>query len=296
MVQAAGSFSAQEGLECYYKQIRNHELLTRNQEKKLIQQYQQADDGMAADRLVRANLRLVVKIAHQYHHAEGRYALGDLIQQGNLGLMNAVQKFDARRKTKFSYYAAFWIRANILKYMIDNYSFVRIGKTQSQRKLFFRLKKTKEALHREGLPSSARQIAQRIGVSVMEVEQMEQFMGPREQSLNTPCRQRNNEQLIDRLEDQHASAEEVLASWQLTRLLRRTIGKFKSSLASRELEILESRIVARDPMTLQKLGDHFGVSKERIRQIEANIINKLRIYMDAQLPDLEYYMAGFNAN
>ena len=292
MTQVAHGIQAKDSMDAYFCQIKDHELLTKEQEHKLVLRYQHSEDYDAAERLVRANLRLVVKIARECYNRGGRFPLNDLIQQGNLGLMYAVNRFDHRKKTKFSYYATFWIKAFIYKYLIDNYSSVRIGKTQAQRKLFFRLGKTKEDLRRNGLPVTSERIANRIGVKADEVEQMESRMGQQDQSLNVPCHMRTKEQLIDQLEDDYDSVEDTLANRQLHSLLHRIIAKFKSKLNARELDILELRIVAQDPVTLQKLGEHFGVSRERIRQIEGNIIKKLRSYLKAEIPDFEYYLAG----
>jgi len=290
MSRVLGFQSQSDSLDSYFNAIKGHELLTKKQEGRLARRYLQNDDYDAANRLVGANLRLVVKIAREYYNSSSRFALGDLIQQGNLGLMHAVNKFNPDKQTKFSYYASFWIRAYIFKYLIDNFSSVKIGTTQAQRKLFFSLRKTKAKLRREGLPITPEQIARSLNVKVTDVEQMESRMQQQDRSLNAPSRSRTQEQAIDNLKAQHESAEEAVARQQMSDMLHNIIGRFKLRLSHREVAILEQRIVAHKPLTLQKLGDRFGVSRERIRQIETSIIRKLRAYLQTRIPDFQYYL------
>lgn len=292
MARTINDFSQPDSLGRYFREIKDHELLTKDQEIRLVRRYRQSNDHAAADRLVRANLKLVVKIARDYYVNMGRFPLSDLIQQGNMGLVKAVNKFDPDKNTKFSYYASFWIKAYIFQYLLDNYSSVKIGKTQAQRKLFFNLRKTKEKLRSRGLPTTPEQIARKVGVKVTEVEEMEKRMGYQDQSLNAPWGTRSQEQMVDHLKANGESVEEKLAGRQLVGLVRRIIAEFKAHLSRREQEILERRIIAPDPLTLQKLGDCFGVSRERIRQIEKNIIRKLRNYFSAQVPDFQSYLTG----
>lgn len=292
MTQTANAFSKADSLSQYFREISNHELLTRNQEKKLARRYLNHADEAAAERLVRANLRLVVKIAKKYHNQGDRYALNDLVQEGNVGLVHAVRHYDPDKKTKFSYYAAYWIRAYILSYLMKNYSSVKIGTTQSQRKLFFNLKKTKEKLRRKGVPTTADQIARYVGVKTSEVEEMEQRMNQNDKSLNAPLRIGDHGQLIDHLKVEDESLEETIAGEQMHQLVRNLLARFKPSLDGREQDILNERIVAEEPLTLKKLGDRYGVSRERIRQIEANIIRKLRNFFRTEVSDFHLYMAG----
>lgn len=279
-------------LGLYFKDIKQHELLTREQEIELVHRYRDRDDDDAGRQLVQSNLRLVIKIAKEFYSGTDRYSLNDLIQQGNVGLIQAVRKFEPARRTKLSYYASFWIKAYIYKYLLDNYSSVKIGKTQAQRKLFFNLRKTKEKLKRQGLAATPEQIARTLGVKVSAVKEMQTRMQNNDQSLNAPSRMRDNEELLDNLEAQNDSAEDRLGSRQLVRMLREFISQFKSHLNLREREILERRIVAQEPLTLQKLGDQFGVSRERIRQIEARIIRNLKQYLKSEIPDFQFYLAG----
>lgn len=295
MTYAAKAFPQPDALGLYFDEIKSHELLTREQEKMLARRYQESDDYAAVDRLVRANLRLVVTIAREFYRSSERFSLGDLIQEGNVGLVYAVKKYDPERKTKFSYYARFWIKAFIYKYLMDNYSLVRIGKTQAQRKLFYNLQKVKEKLRQEGRSGTAEQVAERLGVSITEVEQMERRLNGGDQTLNESYRTRSQEQIVDNLRTDDNSLEDSVGDHQMVQMMNHLLSKFKPHLNRREREILEKRIVAEDPVTLQKLGDRFGVSRERIRQIEANIISKLRVFLQDQIPDFENYLSQVTA-
>jgi RNA polymerase sigma-32 factor len=267
-------------------------MLDRDEEKRLALKYRQYNDQQAAHRLIQANLRLVIKIARDYYNGNGRITLSDLIQQGNLGLVKAVKNFDPQRKTKFSYYASFWIKAYIFKFLLDNWSSVKIGTTQAQRKLFFNLKKIRERLKKEGRHPTPELIARRLGVKANEVIEMSNRMESLDMSLNEPSRTRLSEEMIDSLASENRSAEESLAGQELKVLLKDTATKFKTSLNGREAEIFEQRIFSNKPMTLQTLGEQFGISRERVRQIEGNIIRKLRSYMRREVPDFEYYLAS----
>lgn len=276
-------------LDNYINEIKNHELLTREQEKILANRYRKAHDESAADRLVRANLKLVVKIAKDHYITSGRASLVDLIQEGNVGLVLAAKKFDPDKQAKFSYYASYWIKAYIFKYIMNNYSSVKIGTTQSQRKLFFNLRKTKEKLKREGIHPTPGRIASRVGVKPHEVIEMENRMAHEERSLDAPSISRAKENMIDNLKDRHEPMEEIVENRQMNFLLQDILSDFKSLLDQRELDILERRIVSEQPCTLQKLGDKYGVSRERIRQIEGKITANLRDFARNRIPDFQTY-------
>ena len=292
MKNSANTMSFNDTLSAYFKEISNHELLTREQERDLSNRITKHNDQSAAERLINANLRLVVKIAKNYHSHSDRYALSDLIQEGNLGLVHAVRHFDPAKNTKFSYYAAFWIRAYILSYLMKNFSSVKIGTTQSQRKLFFNLKKTREKLRRQGLQATTEQIAEYVGVKPSEVEEMETRMSHRDKSLNAPLRTEGQGQMIEHIKVENESIEETVAGMQMHSLVKQLLARFKPSLDRRERDILEERIVAEEPLTLKTLGDRYGVSRERIRQIEGNIIRKLRHFFRTEISDYNAYMAA----
>lgn len=292
MKQMTNAFSQNNTLDSYFNLIKDHELLTRNQEKELADRYRKGHDESAADRLIRANLRLVVKIAKDHHVNPQRVMLGDLIQEGNLGLMQAVRKFDPDKQTKFSYYAAYWIKAYIYKHLMDNYSTIKIGTTQAQRKLFFNLNKTREKLRRQGVEPTPERIARALGVKPAEVKEMSERMAHGDRSLNEPSTTRTQEQILDNLKDKSASTEQMVARHQLHLLLNDILSDFKTGLNQREREIVRRRLLAEEPWTLQRLGEKYGVSRERIRQIESAIIRKLRELIRNRLPDYQAYQVN----
>jgi len=279
-------------LSIYLREVRQYDLLSRKKEEELARRYREENDLNAAQNLVQSNLRLVVKIARDFRNGK-MINLADLIQEGNLGLVHAVRKFDPAKKAKFSYYASFWIKAYIFKFILNNWSYVKIGTTQAQRKLFFNLKKTKNALAKEGLDPTPARIAARVGVTEAEVVQMEQRMQGRDDSLNEPVRSRVNEEQIDILSsDDDESVEDRVADKQMRELVKQKALQFKSLLNPREADIFDKRIFASRPMTLQKLGERYGISRERVRQIEGNILKKLRDYFKGSIPDYELYLSN----
>ncbi|HHP7235087.1 MAG TPA: RNA polymerase factor sigma-32 [Desulfobacterales bacterium] len=278
-------------LSIYLREVRQYDLLSRKKEEELARRYREENDLSAARNLVQSNLRLVVKIARDFRNGK-MINLADLIQEGNLGLVHAVRKFDPGKKAKFSYYASFWIKAYIFKFILNNWSYVKIGTTQAQRKLFFNLKKTKNALIKEGLQPTPARIAARVGVTEAEVIQMEQRMQGRDDSLNEPVRSRLNEEQIDVLSSDDTSIEDHVADKQMRELVKQKALQFKNRLNPREAEIFDKRIFASQPMTLQKLGERYGISRERVRQIEGNILKKLRDYFKGSIPDYELYLSN----
>lgn len=271
----------------YFRDMQHHALLDRDEEIELSRRYRQENDQNALRQLVNGNLRLVVKIAKEFW-SRSEVSLLDLIQEGNVGLIRAAKKFDPAKQTKFSYYAAFWIKAHIHKYLMDNYRTVRVGTTQPQRKLFFNLRKTRSRLERKGIDPTPGTIAKELNVPRKDVIEMEQRLDHPDQSLNAPLRGREHGERLDRLRSLSPSVEEILEKRQLKALVRKNTRQFKETyLDSREKAILERRILANRPDTLQKLGERFGVSRERIRQVEKRIIQKLRRYLFKKLPDMK---------
>lgn len=292
MANIANAFSRPDTLESYFNEIKDHELLTREQERDLANRYRMGHDESAADRLVRANLKLVVKIARDHHLNTRSIALSDLIQEGNLGLVHAAKKFDPDKQTKFSYYAAYWIKAYIFKHIMDNYSSIKIGTTQAQRKLFFNLKKTREKLKRQGVQPTPERIASAVGVKPEEVIEMAERMAHEDKSLNEPSATRSQEQFLDNLDDTGASTEDIVAQHEMHQMLENILTEFKTGLDPREKEILQKRVLSHEPWTLQKLGEKHGVSRERIRQVESGIIRKLRAFIQIRLPDYQTYQVN----
>ncbi len=276
-------------LKKYLHEISKYRLLTREEEIELGKRIQENGDEEAAYILATSNLRLVVKIALDFQRIWMQNLL-DLIQEGNIGLMHAVKKFDPYKNVKFSYYAAFWIKAYILKFIMDNWRMVKIGTTQGQRKLFFKLKKEKEKLLGKGFDPNPKLLSQKLGVSEKEVIDMEQRLDNWDISLDEPLKEDSGGARIDFIPSEIESPEYYVSKKEIEDNLRAKVEKFKLQLNERELDIFEQRIFTDDPVTLQDLGDKYNVSRERIRQVEKNIIKKMRTLMEKELPDLASYM------
>jgi RNA polymerase sigma-32 factor len=274
--------------QSYFRELKRHKLLDREQEKVLSRRFRLENDQKALGQMINGNLRLVVKIAKGFWTGNG-VSFSDLIQEGNVGLIQAARKFDPLKKVKFSYYASFWIKAYIHKYLMNNHRSVRIGTTQSQRKLFYNLKKIKTKLLQEGIEPTPEEISKQLNVPKKDVIEMQQRLENPDISLNDPLRQRENEEIGDKLISSSTSVEEKIARQQLRDFLRQKARKFKIQLDSREKEIFERRILSVQPVTLKTLGDQYGVSRERIRQVESRIIEKLRDYLLTEFPDIERY-------
>jgi len=276
-------------LQRYLFDIGNYKLLTREQERELGIRVQEHDDAEAAYTLVTSNLRLVVKIALDFQRVWMQNLL-DLIQEGNIGLMQAVRKFDPYKNVKFSYYASFWIKAYILKFIMDNWRLVKIGTTQGQRKLFFKLKKEKQKLIEEGFDPKPKLLSERLGVSEREIVDMDQRLDGWDISLDAPLKDDTDTEKIEILKMPSDSMEERVAKKEIKSLLRNKIAGFRKILTKRELEIFDLRIFSDSPVTLQEIGDRYGISRERVRQVEKNVINKIKEYFKQELPGFKSYI------
>jgi RNA polymerase sigma-32 factor len=268
--------------------LKKYKLLDREQERVLASRFRLKNDQEALHQLIKGNLRLVVKIAKGFWTGNGT-SFTDLIQEGNIGLVQAARKFDPLKKVKFSYYASFWIKAYIHKYLMNNHRSVRIGTTQSQRKIFYNFKKVKNRLLDEGIDPTPEEVSRRLNVPQKDLVEMQQRLENPDISLNDPLRSRGHEEIGDKLISSSPSAEEKFVKHQLKALLRENARQFRKDLDSREIEILEYRILAVQPATLKTLGDKYGVSRERIRQVESRIIEKLREFLLKEFPDIERY-------
>ncbi len=276
-------------LQRYLSEISHYKLITREREKELGLRIQEDNDTEAAYELVTSNLRLVVKIALEFQRMWMQNLL-DLIQEGNIGLMQAVKKFDPYKNVKFSYYASFWIKAYILKFIMDNWRLVKIGTTQGQRKLFFKLKKEKQNLIDQGFDPKPKLLSEKLGVSEREVIDMDQRLDGWDVSLDTPIKEDSDTDRIDFVSSEAESAEDQMAKKEIETLLHNKIDDFKKTMSSRELEIFELRIFSDSPATLQEIGDKYNISRERVRQIEKNIIKKIKEYFGNELPDFASYI------
>jgi RNA polymerase sigma-32 factor len=275
-------------LQRYLMEISNYRLLTREKEIELAIKVRENEDRDAAYVLVTSNLRLVVKIALEFQRVWMQNLL-DLIQEGNIGLMQAVKKFDPYKNVKFSYYASFWIKAYILKFIMDNWRLVKIGTTQAQRKLFFKLKKEKQRLIDQGFDPRPKLLSERLGVSEQEILNMDQRLDSWDISLDAPLREDSGTEKIEFLSKESESAEQKVAKKEIEALLHEKIGELRKKMTKRELEIFELRIFSDSPATLQEIGDRYGISRERVRQIEKNIIKKMREFFKREIPDFEAY-------
>ncbi len=281
-------------LQRYLSEISQYRLLTREEEVELGKRVQEDQDMEAAYQLVTSNLRLVVKIALEFQRVWMQNLL-DLIQEGNIGLMQAVKKFDPYKNVKFSYYASFWIKAYILKFIMDNWRLVKIGTTQGQRKLFFKLKKEKQHLIEQGFDPKPKLLSQRLGVSEREIIDMDQRLDGWDVSLDSPVKEGSDTGRIEFVSEGSASAEDRVAKKEIETLLHNKVTEFRKQMTDRELEIFDLRIFSDTPVTLQEIGDRYGISRERVRQIEKNVIKKMRDFFKNEIPDFEAYTTHASA-
>jgi len=275
-------------LQRYLSEISHYRLLTREEEVELGRRVQEDGDPDAAYQLVTSNLRLVVKIALEFQRVWMQNLL-DLIQEGNIGLMQAVKKFDPYKNVKFSYYASFWIKAYILKFIMDNWRLVKIGTTQGQRKLFFKLKKEKQRLIEQGFDPKPKLLSQRLGVSEREIIDMDQRLDGWDVSLDSPVKEGSDTGRIEFINEGSTSVEDHVAKKEIEVLLHNKVAEFRKLITDRELEIFDQRIFSDAPVTLQEIGDRYSISRERVRQIEKNVIKKMRDFFKNEIPDFQAY-------
>jgi RNA polymerase sigma-32 factor len=271
-------------LQRYLSEIRRFHILSREEEHELAVQYKEYGNVEAAYKLVTANLRLVVMIAREYQKSFRN--LLDLIQEGNMGLMEAVKNFDPYRGVRFPSYAVWWIRAYMIRYIMNDWRMVKIGTTQAQRKLFFNLQKEKEKIEAEGLTPGPKLLAQRLNVKEDEVVEMEQRLASRDLSVDVPFGNDDEATLLHFLPDQKQNPEEQFAETQYRDLLRQKMEQFASGLKDKELVIYRERLVNEEPLTLREIGEKYGISRERVRQIEERVKKKLKTYLKNELKDV----------
>ncbi len=279
------ALSRSDPLQAYLREVQRHPLLTLDEEKSLTQRYVKDQDVRTAARLVTANLRLVVKLAYEYRRAYKN--IMDLIQEGNIGLMQAVKRYDPYRGVKLSSYAAWWIRAYILRFILNNWRLVKLGTTQAQRKLFFNLNKEKARLSALGIEPTAAEIAQRLHVEEKEVVEMDRRLSSGEASLDAPVGDTDG-RAVSRLEMMPSlggGPDAALEAREMGELVHDRLTKFRETLKGKDVIIFDKRMRAEDPLTLQELGDEFGISRERVRQLEARLTMKLRTYLKEELGD-----------
>ena len=276
------------GLQRYLHEISQFPLLSREETEELAIRYHETDDPEAAYKLVSSNLRLVVKVAMDFQKYWMQNFL-DLIQEGNIGLVQAAKKFDPFREVKFSYYAAYWIRAYILKFIMDNWRMVKIGTTQAQRKLFFSLNKERKLLESQGFQPDTKLLAQRLHVKESEVIEMSQRMDNWDVSLESPVREDSDDEQKDFLPHRGPSVEELVAGREIRQRMADILKDLQSSLNDKEQMILQTRLLSDEPQTLQDIADTFGISRERVRQIEVNLLKKMKKHLEKEVPDIKNF-------
>ncbi|HEX3345538.1 MAG TPA: RNA polymerase factor sigma-32 [Polyangiaceae bacterium] len=276
-----------DALQMYLREVQRHPLLTPEETHALAVKFLGTQDAATAARLVTANLRLVVKIAYEYRRAYKN--IMDLIQEGNIGLMQAVKRYDPYRGVKLSSYAAWWIRAYILRFILNNWRLVKLGTTQAQRKLFFNLRKKRAELQALGIDPTNEEVAKALNVPENEVADMDVRLQASEKSLDAPVGDAEGRSIakVDMMPSTAEGPENLMADSELQGLLKEKLAEFRKTLdgKDKELAIFDERLVSDEPLTLQELGDRFGISRERVRQLEQRLTGKLREYLRDEMGD-----------
>jgi RNA polymerase sigma-32 factor len=279
-----------EPLQAYLAEIQRYPLLKPEEEFNLAVRYRKKGDLEAARRLATGNLRLVVKIAYGYRRISQN--LLDLIQEGNIGLMQAIKRFDPYKGVKLSSYAAWWIRAYMLRYILNNWRVVRIGTTQLQRKLFFHLNKEKARLKAMGFEPSSAKIADKFQIPERVVQEMDQRLSASEISLDASIEaQDKNSSLkgIDLVVSKKVLQDEELFYQKFHKLLHEKLEEFGSRLKKRDYFIFKRRLLADSPLTLQEIGERFGITRERVRQLEKVLLRKIKEFLLKEMGDYLYF-------
>ncbi|WP_224250031.1 sigma-70 family RNA polymerase sigma factor [Hyalangium gracile] len=282
-----------ELLASYLAEVRRQPFLTRDEEVTLARRARRDGDRAARVRLVGSHLRLVVKLARE--HLRPPLALMDLIQEGNLGLVQAVERFDPERGVTLSAYAAWWIRAYLLRFIMENWKLVKVGTTDVQRKLFFRLRGEQQRLLASGVEPSPRLLAERLQVPEQDVIEMDQRLRQDDLRLDAPALPSGGtmSSRVHALPSGAPAVDDQLAKSELTQLLRTELASFTRQLEDpRGRFILEHRLLSEAPLSLEAVGQHFGVSRERARQVEADLIARLREFLRHRLPDFDWLQAA----
>lgn len=278
VVSDHGTVRSRDPLTTYLNEIRKYPVLSKEEEAKLAKRYFETKDPEAAQALVRANLRFVVKIAAEYARFSSRMI--DLIQEGNVGLMHAVKEYNPNKGARLITYAVWWIRGYIQEYLMRQFSMVRIGTTANQRKLFYQLQRQKNELEKMSSPENIAQLSHKLGIPKEEVEEMAKRVSGRDVSLDKTADDDNGATLslgsILRKEDGSLPLDEQLALAEQLKYLKDAIESIKDSLTEKEKIILEERVLNEEPLTLQEIGEKYHITREAVRQNEARLINKIK--------------------
>jgi len=277
--------TSMDSLHLYLREVGRFPMLKPDEEFDLARRVRATGDSEAAFRLVSSHLRLVVKIAMDFQRRWMQNVL-DLIQEGNVGLMRAVNKFDPDKDIKFSYYAAFWIRAYILKFIMDNWRMVKIGTTQAQRKLFYNLNKERQRLMTQGFDPDAATLADRLGVKSEQIVEMQQRLDSTDVSLDAPLGDESGaSSRIEHLPAVGPGIEESMAVSEIAGMVQDQLRDILPSLSEKEAYILEHRLLTDDPVTLREIGEKYNITRERVRQLEVRLLQKLRAHMAKHIED-----------
>jgi len=275
----------------YMSEVRRYPPLDREEERELARKYRDTGDREALFRLITANLMLVVRVAFSFRRAARN--LLDLIQEGNVGLLQAVERFDPELGVRLPTYAAWWVRAYMVKFLLDNVRLVRVGTTNARRKLLRNLRQEKEKLAERGFDVNPKLLAETFGVSEQDVRDVEMALESRDLSLDAPVRDDAGPSHAEMLPDAAAAgAEDDLARKQLQERTEEALGRFRSDLSERDQALLDERILSEDPLTLQAIGERFGTSREAVRQAETRLMNRLSEFLKNELGDLGQIRVG----
>jgi RNA polymerase sigma-32 factor len=269
-------------LASYIAKIKKYQFLTAEEEYALVVKYRADGDREAAYRLVTSHLLLVVKLAMKFSRMYSNIL--ELIQEGNIGLLEAVKRFDPFKGTRLSTYATWWIRAFILKYIVDNLKIVKVGTTNVRRRLLFKLKKEIERLEMEGFTPHTKLLAEHFGATEEDIIDISEAISSQDISLDAPIDENSREKIGDTIESRGQSHEEKVEESEFRDLFYKKLSKFEEGLNEYEKEILKNRILSEEPITLQEIGDKFKVTKEAVRQAEQRLHEKLKKYFEKEMP------------
>lgn len=278
------SVSTTDPLTMYLNEIRKYPLLTKEQEFDIAKKYYETKDPQLAQTLVKSNLRFVVKVAAEYARFSSR--LIDVIQEGNVGLMHAVKEFNPYKGNRLITYAVWWIRGYIQEYLMRQFSMVRIGTTANQRKLFYQLQRQKQELEKMASPENVALLSHKLGIPEDEITEMAKRLGSRDVSLDKPAGPDDESatplSTLLKKEDGSLPLDEQMALDEQLSILMKAVNDLRSSLTEKEKILLEERVLSDEPLTLQEIGDKYGITREAVRQTEARLMKKIK---DAMLGD-----------
>ena len=286
-VKKSTALSVTDPLLRYLEEVRRYRVLSPEEQQELAVKFKASGDLQFAKMLITTNLRLVVKIAMEYKSTY--HNVLDLIQEGNVGLMKAVSNYDPYKGTRLSYYASWWIRSYILKFLLDNFRLVKVGTTQAQKKLFYNLMREKDRLEAQGIHAGPKLLADQLNVREKDVTEMNLRLSAKggEISLDQPMGDSDGRTAMDDLASESEAIDESLAQNQLKTILADHISDFVKTLNEKERMVFQERLMNEDPKTLQEVADQFGITRERTRQIETRVIEKLRQFMSSHIDGIQ---------